>query len=52
MVVVRVPSLITRLTRPGDLKLALGTWGAYMPVGQAIMMLAALVLRWRERGRT
>jgi MFS family permease len=44
MVVVGVPSLITRLTRPGDLKLALGAWGAYMPVGQAIMILAAPLL--------
>jgi MFS family permease len=44
MVVVGVPSLITRLTRPDDLKLALGAWGAYMPVGQAIMILAAPLL--------
>jgi MFS family permease len=44
MVVVGAPSLIARLTRPADLKLALGAWGAYMPVGQAIMMLAAPLL--------
>jgi MFS family permease len=44
MVVVGVPSLIMRLTRPDDLKLALGAWGAYMPVGQAIMVLAAPLL--------
>lgn len=44
MVVVGVPSLIMRLTQRDDLKLALGAWGAYMPVGQAIMVLAAPLL--------
>src|SRR5260370_27845455 len=44
MVVGGVHSLITRLPRPGDLKLALGAWGAYMPAGQAIMVLAAPLL--------
>jgi MFS family permease len=44
MVIVGAPSLIMRLTRPEDLKLALGAWGAYMPLGQAIMVLAAPLL--------
>ncbi len=44
MVVVAVPSLVARLARPDDLKLALGIWGAYMPVGQAIMVLAAPIV--------
>jgi MFS family permease len=44
MVIVAAPSLIMRLTRPDDLKLALGAWGAYMPAGQAIMVLAAPLL--------
>jgi MFS family permease len=44
MVIVAAPSLIMRLTRPDDLKLALGAWGAYMPLGQAIMVLAAPLL--------
>jgi MFS family permease len=44
MVIVAAPSLIMRLTRPDDLKLALGAWGAYMPLGQAIMVLVAPLL--------
>ena len=44
MVIVGAPSLIMRLTRPEDLKLALGAWGAYMPLGQAVMVLAAPLL--------
>jgi MFS family permease len=44
MIIVAAPSLIMRLTRPEDLKLALGAWGAYMPLGQAIMVLAAPLL--------
>jgi MFS family permease len=44
MIIVAAPSLIMRLTRPEDLKLTLGAWGAYMPLGQAIMVLAAPLL--------
>jgi MFS family permease len=44
MVVVGVPSLLARLVRPADLKLAFGVWGTYMPAGQAIMMIASPLL--------
>jgi MFS transporter, DHA1 family, inner membrane transport protein len=44
MVIVGAPSLIMRLTRPQDMRLALGAWGAYMPLGQATMVLAAPLL--------
>jgi MFS family permease len=44
MIIVAAPSLVMRLSRPDDLKLALGIWGAYMPLGQAIMVLAAPLL--------
>jgi MFS family permease len=45
------PTLIVALARPGDLKLAFGVWGTYMPTGQAIMMLlspaALAAFGWR-----
>ena len=41
MVIVGAPTMIARLSRPGDLRLAFGIWGAYMPAGQALMILAA-----------
>jgi len=41
MVIVGAPTMIARLSRAGDLRLAFGIWGAYMPVGQALMILAA-----------
>jgi MFS family permease len=44
MVVIGAPTLIARMTRPADVKLAFGCWGAYMPTGQALMILAAPAL--------
>ncbi len=50
-VVVAVPTLIVRAAAPRDLKLALGYWSSYMPVGTAAMMLVAAgaldTLGWR-----
>jgi len=40
-VAVSVPSVILRAAAPGDRRLALGLWGAYMPAGTALMMLAS-----------
>jgi MFS family permease len=51
MVVVAAPNLILRAASPGDLKLAFGAWGSYMPAGTATMMaLSPLLLApfgWR-----
>src|SRR5690606_10370925 len=44
MVVVAGPALIVRLTQPGDLKLAFGAWGTYMPAGTAVMMALSPLL--------
>jgi cyanate permease len=41
MVIVGAPTMIARLSRPRDLRLAFGVWGTYMPAGQALMLLAA-----------
>ena len=50
-VVVAVPSLLLRLTRPADQRLVLAIWSTYMPAGSGTMMLiAAMVLpgtSWR-----
>lgn len=50
-VVVAVPSLLLRLTRSGDERLALAIWSTYMPAGSgAMMVIAAIVLpgtSWR-----
>ena len=50
-VVVAVPSLLLRITRPGDQRLAMAIWSTYMPAGSGIMMvIAAIVLpgtSWR-----
>jgi MFS family permease len=40
-VVIAIPALIARAATPRDMKLAFGLWGAYMPVGTAIMILLA-----------
>ncbi|MBX6370396.1 MAG: MFS transporter, partial [Rhodospirillales bacterium] len=44
MAVVSIPSLIARLARPADVKLAFALWGTYMPAGQALMLLASPTL--------
>src|SRR5690606_11103696 len=44
MAAVTIPSLIARLARPADVKLAFALWGTYMPAGQALMQLASPVL--------
>lgn len=41
VIVIAAPTLIARAARPADLKLAFGIWGAYMPTGQALMIIAA-----------
>ena len=45
------PSLIRRLVDPGRVNAALGVWGAYMPLGTAIALLATApvmaVIGWR-----
>ena len=43
-VVVSAPSLIAQATRQADRRLALGLWGAYMPGGLGLLLLAAPVL--------
>lgn len=40
VVFVAGPGLIVRAIRPGDRGLAFGIWGAYMPAGMALMVLA------------
>jgi MFS family permease len=44
MVVVAAPNLILRAAQPGDLKLAFGAWGTYMPAGTAAMMALSPLL--------
>ena len=50
-VVVAVPSMLLRLARPGDQRLAMAIWSTYMPAGSGTMMvIAAIVLpgtSWR-----
>jgi len=50
-VIVSVPSLIIQVTAPRDLKLTLGIWGCYMPVGAGLMILVSPIilstLGWR-----
>ncbi len=41
VVIVAVPSLLIRATSAKDQKLAFGLWGAYVPVGMTIIMLAS-----------
>ncbi|HEY4135864.1 MAG TPA: MFS transporter [Alphaproteobacteria bacterium] len=42
--VVSGPPIILRATGAGDRRLALGLWGAYMPTGLAVLLLAAPLL--------
>jgi MFS family permease len=44
MLAIGAPTLIARVTSPADTKLAFGAWGAYMPTGQALMIVAAPLL--------
>ncbi len=50
-VVVSVPTLLLRIAKPGDTRLAMALWTTYMPAGAGMMMLAsALILphaSWR-----
>ncbi len=50
-VVVAIPSLLLRIARPDDQRLAMALWTTYMPAGAgAMMMISALVLpgtSWR-----
>jgi len=50
-VIVSVPSLIIHVAAPRDLKLVLGLWGCYLPVGAALMILVSPIvlaaLGWR-----
>jgi MFS family permease len=41
LVAIAAPTFIARLARPADARFAFGLWGAYMPTGQAAMILAA-----------
>jgi MFS family permease len=43
-VVIAIPSLIRELAAPPDRAFALACWGAYLPAGSAIMMLAGPAL--------
>jgi len=43
-VAVATPGLIVAATAPGDLRLALGAWGTYMPAGAATMMVLSPVI--------
>jgi MFS family permease len=43
-VAVSIPTLIVRAAAPGDLKLAMGMWSAYMPAGTGSMMAFAPLL--------
>lgn len=44
VVVVATPAMIVRASAPGDLKLSLGAWSAYMPAGTAAMMALSPLL--------
>jgi len=50
-VVVAVPSLLLRITRPGDQRVSMAIWSTYMPAGAGTMMvISAIVLpgtSWR-----
>ena len=41
---VAVPALIIIETRPDDRRMALGLWGAYIPAGSSLMMLAGAAI--------
>lgn len=41
VIVTAAPGLIVRAARDADVRLAFGLWGTYMPLGTAIMILAA-----------
>jgi predicted MFS family arabinose efflux permease len=43
-VVVVTPALLVAVTAPGDRRIAVGIWSTYLPVGFALMLLAALLL--------
>jgi len=43
-VAVSVPAVILHAAAPADRRLALGLWGAYMPAGTALMMVASPVV--------
>lgn len=43
-VAVSTPGLIVAASAPADLRLALGAWGTYMPVGAATMMVLSPVI--------
>ena len=51
MIATSAPTLIFRITRPGDLRLALSIWSCFLPAGAAIIMFAAPLivgfLSWR-----
>ena len=44
IVTVSVPTLVLRVTRPGDRHLAMTIWTSYMPAGAGAMMLVAAVI--------
>lgn len=47
LVVMPAPAMLRQLTTPGELSRMLGLWGAYMPFGTAISLLAgAIVINW------
>ncbi len=41
---VATPSIILRAIDPGDMRLAMGIWSGYMPLGQSAMVLATPIL--------
>lgn len=43
-VVVAIPTLVLRITRPADQRLAMTLWSVYMPAGAGSMMLIAAVV--------
>jgi MFS family permease len=50
-VVIGAPAMLGRVTAPRDRNLCFALWGAYMPVGTALMMLAGPLLMqsgWRQ----
>lgn len=42
--VIAAPSIIVSITATRDIRLALGAWGAYMPLGIAVIMVLAPIL--------
>ena len=39
-----VPSLLIRVSRPADMRIVLGIWGGYFPIGMALMVLLSPML--------